>query len=183
VRDINLDAQKKDVRVFASSALWVLKDEKIVTRLLDEVRKDPAALPRHEQILNLVLRGRRAPEPLLKLLDSPQPKIRAAAAHVLVHCVDDALIPHIPRLAKSADSKLRAYAATMGCAQRTGTFGFVRESLLPLLKDEQIDVRCAAAIGLGERRDIAAAQVLLELWSDSTVPAVHQIAINSAIQA
>jgi len=182
VVDIYLADHRKDVQVSARSALWMLSTEKTIARLVADVEKEPTRIVRHEQVLNLILRERPAPPAILRLLDSKDATIRAAAADVLRYCADESLVPHVRKLAKADDAKLRASAAYMGCAQEGEAYAKVREAVLPLLTDADMNVRCIAAISLAQHKEPAAAPVLLELWGDKNVPMVHQIAITSAVR-
>jgi len=148
----------------ARSALGTLNDPRAAGPLIADIEKNPAALARHHLLLNGMLDGKPADPVLVRLLSSKDAGVRLQAATALGYCRDDALAPHVLKLLKDPDARVRAGAVRMVFRLPKDGFASVRGDLVGVARDADPEVRLELACGLAARKDPTAAYALLELW-------------------
>ena len=159
-------------------ALVMMNDPAIVAPLLKRVEKDPGSLPRCSGFFLGPLDEKPAPPELMKLLDSPDTEIRYHAAYALQEWRDPALAQPTVRLAHEKDVRFRSMAAHWASKLQEEAFLTVREELLPLLSDQNEEVRLAALRCFGQRKDLAAGPVILDLLRRDKIEYQYKVTVR-----
>ncbi|MCF7731803.1 MAG: HEAT repeat domain-containing protein [Akkermansiaceae bacterium] len=144
-------------------ALVNVSDPAVVPLLLEEVKKDPSLIVRCSELFRVPLAGKE-PEPgLLKLLDSPDVEARYHAAFALQECSDTPAAELTLRLAGDAEARVRFIAAYRAAKLAEEDFRAIRKQLLPLLEDQDDEVRCYILPAFARDKDPAAGSAILDL--------------------
>jgi hypothetical protein len=154
-------SENEDIYGPAMLCLCELADVQVKEKLLEKLRADPRSIERSGSVLRFVMQARKVEPAVLALLESPDDKVRQRAAEIVCTCPDEALGPHAARLASDANAKTRHAVAEMLVAMPDETFRSIRRKLLPLLDDENLDVRYRAALEFAKRREVVAGPVIL----------------------
>ncbi len=174
-------SENKEIHGFASDYLAESPDNFVKEKLLEKLRADPRSIERSGAIFYSLLAGRTVEPAVLALLESPDDKIRERAAWAVRHCLDPAIGPHAARLASDANAQTRLAVANMIFSLPEETFKSIRNQLLPLLKDENLDVRYLAAYGFAQRRDVVAGPVILHALKQPLTDEQYQGNISLAL--
>ncbi len=163
--DALLDALLRDDETSepARRALIFMRGAPVKQRLLEEVKKDPQSLIRFAGLFQSPLHRKPAEPMLLELLNSPDAEIRYAAVYAVYECSDPKLAQFTVRFAVDKDKRFRVGAAQFALNLPKSSFLAVREQLLPLLADEDEEVRKVALKAFVQQKDLAAAEVILKL--------------------
>ncbi len=145
----------------AGWCLYLVAEDLLKEKLVEKLPADPRLLKRFWGLFFNLMRGKKALPEVMALLDSKDDEVRKSAASALSHCRDAAIGPYAARLAGDVDAELRGSAAVMLQRMPDETFKSIRNQLLPLLEDRDLDVRYRAAYGFTKQRDVVAGPVIL----------------------
>ena len=165
----------------ALRALTFMRDAQVMQRLLEEVKKDPRSLIRFAGLLQGPLWRKPADPLLLELLNSPDAEIRYAAVRAVYECSDPKLAPVAVRFAVDRDKRFRVGASYFTGNLPKSSFFAVREQLLPLLSDEDDDVRFTALKAFAQQKDLAAATVILDLLKQDELDEGHKVTVMQSM--
>lgn len=152
----------------------IQRDADAVTPLLESLQtKDPDLLPIYQQIL---ARIRPASQPLIRLLSTAHPVIRARAADVFSISRDKAAVPALLAALQGEYFTVRSRAAR--------ALGEIcdREAipqLLRALKDRETEVRIAACLALGNFKDPSTFDDITNVLLDDPIIEVRQAAARA----
>jgi HEAT repeat protein len=156
---------------YASQALNQFKPEPALIRpILDDLAQNPGAARRYQSVIRSMLAGKSPDAAVLRLLDSTDADVRAAAAGALEWIDRDASLEVIPTLIADADERVRLTGLELTLRLLDEPFAGVRPLVLAALKAPGIRERCRAAYILAAKRDPAGAKVLLECAKDPDLP-------------
>jgi hypothetical protein len=169
----------------AGRALLFMRDPAIVQPLLARVEKDPQCLVRCAGYFQGPLMRKPAEPLLLKLLDSPDAKVRYYAGYALYECRDPRLAAPAVKFAREKEPRFRKTAAYWASNLAADDFAAVRKDLMPLLNDPDEAVRFEALRCFAQQKDLAACPVILELLiRDPAGPAgQHYVTVMQALAA
>jgi len=137
-------------------------DPAVVQALLARAEADPTFLGKCAGMLQVAQRHKPAEPVLLKLLNSPDAKVRYDAADAVYDCIDANLAPAAKRFAKEAEPKYRVVGAYLASNLPAKAFAAVRNDLLALLSDSDAGVQDEALRAFAMQKDLAACQVILD---------------------
>jgi hypothetical protein len=181
VRELYPVAAKRFQQLDAREEKRLLAGEKEEKELLAEVLReldDPRAIPlllganprKNFGIVGRLQRGRKADPGLVKLLADVDAEVRRNAAYALRESGDIALAPHAIKLLGDENAGVRAEALQLTHSllwperpALDAQLAALAARAKALLQDPDPGVRANCAILLGQRKDFAAAPVLLEL--------------------
>jgi len=155
------ETKRHRVRGCAVGVLARVRDLRAVEPLIRILREGPDPL-KPGVAEALVELG--SPGPLLPMLDSAGPaacSVRAGVAAALGRSRDPGVFPALSKAARGGDACIRPNAVSS-----LADVGGGPEPLLPFLKDEDADVRIAAARGLSRLGDRRSVRPLLEALGD-----------------
>lgn len=154
-------SENKDIYGPAGWCLYVVAEDLLKEKLVEKLRADPRSFERFGVLFSWLVRGKKAVPEVLALLESKDDEVRKSAASTLSQCRDAAIGPYAARLASDVDAELRCSAAVMLWRMPDETFKSIRNQVLPLLEDKNLDVRYRAAYGFAQKRDVVAGPVIL----------------------
>jgi hypothetical protein len=137
-------------------------DPAVVQALLARAEADPNFLDKCAGMLQLAQWHKPAEPVLLKLLNSPDAKVRYDAADAVYDCIDANLAPTAKRFAKEAKPEYRVVGAHLASNLPAGAFATVRNDLLALLSDSDARVQDEALRAFAMQKDLATCQVILD---------------------
>jgi hypothetical protein len=169
----------------AGTALLWAHDPAIVQPLLARVEKAPKFLARCAGLFQDPLYRKPAEPILLKLLDSPDVKVRYHAGYALYECRDPKLAAPAVKFAQEKEPRFRVMAAHWASNLPAGSFVAVRKDLMPLLNDADEPVRSEALRCFAQQKDLAACPVILDsLMRNHPGPGgQHEITVMQALFA
>jgi hypothetical protein len=149
---------------------WVVSDPAVAGALVDDIDKNPSAIARHFMILSSALRAEPADPRLVKLLDSENADTRYFAAASLNEIASAERLKILPKLMHDTDLQIKMLAIKSGFALGPEEYAKIRDTMVTALLDRDPRVRLEIADGLATKRDLAAAQPLLDFLKASAAP-------------
>ncbi len=177
-----LEVFQKD-RNLSERAAYTLRDIGDPRAIPYLVRQQPGTTLPAFELLRSLQRGRPADTTLVELLRSHDPGVRWRAAYALAESGDASLLPHIKRLARDQHPKVRKYAANMGFCMKHEVFMRIRPTVVSLLSDPNLEVKCFVARCFAQRKDKVCARTLLELAKDTSIDQLQHSNIIQAIHS
>jgi HEAT repeat protein len=157
---------KPDLQTEAAYALRGLNDYQAISLLVARDGKDPM---KFFEVLRLLSRDRPADAAIIKQLSAIDPQIRWRAAYALAESGNSNLMPQVRRLVKDKDARVRKWAGSIPYFFKDKEYVAAREVILPLLQDEDREVRAYVAGLLACKKDAACAACLLTLVKDESL--------------
>lgn len=170
--------QKDDkLALYAAYALRDLNDPRAIRILVERSATRPTEY--YECLLHLQ-HGRKAAPALLRLLDSPDARIRWQATYALRESGDLALVPIARKLFKDSDPIVREHASVIPFNMPEAGLTQLRPDLVVLLEDPDARVRYQLAYCFASRKDDVCAEALLKLLRE---PELEKWMYSNAIQS
>jgi hypothetical protein len=170
--------QKNDkLALYAAYALRDLNDPRAIRILVERFPDRPTEY--YECLLHLQ-HGRKADSALLRLLDSPDARIRWRATYALRESGDLALIPVARKLFQDTEASVRENAAVIPFLMPEEGFIQLRPDLVALLNDPNARVRYQIAVCFASRKDDVCAEALLKLLKE---PGLEEWIYSNVIQS
>ena len=180
---LSLVLAENNTSEIAKRALLAVSDPAMTQQLLTLIEKDPKVLIRIHTLLYSPLHGEPAPALLLKLIDSPDAKIRYSAAHAMYGCRDARLAQPAVRLSQEKDRATRWLAAQLASNLPPESFKQVRSDLLHLLTDENESVRFHAIRCFSLQKDLAVGPILLELLQRKQMDENYKVTLMQSLKS
>jgi hypothetical protein len=149
---------------------WVVSDPAVAGALVDDIDTHPSAIARHFMILSSSLRAQTADPRLVKMLDSEIADTRYFAAASLNEVAPGDRVQFLPKLLHDTDLQIKMLAIKSAFALGPEEYGKIRDTMVTALLDRDPRVRLEIADGLATKRDMAAAQPLLDFLKASAAP-------------
>ena len=177
---VKLFVEHEELSEPISRTLMLANSPESASLLLKQVKKDVSFLIRCGGLLQNALNGKPAEPILLRLLESPDPEIKFAAATALAGCRDEKLAAPTVQLAGDSEARFRSVALEMASSLTDAEFQTVRSNLLPLLNDADGSVSMTALRCFSQKKDLAAAPVILKLLKQKQVSAQNEATVMQA---
>lgn len=163
----------------AAYALRSLNEPRAIPILVNCDRSNPM---KFFEILRFLSRSHSADATIIRLLDDKNPEIRWRAAYTLAESGDFALLLKVRKLVNDQDARVRQWAGSIPFFFSDSNFKSARAVILPLLNDQNQDVKAYIAVLFAHRKDRACAQALLDLVKDETLDQAARSNVIHAIQ-
>jgi len=171
----------RDDTELSSTAAYSLRDLNDPRAIRPLIQKDPKQPTQYFEIMRFLSRKRKGDPELVRLLGSPDSKVRWQAAYALADSEDESLAGDAQKLMKDTCPAVREQGGAIAINLHAN-FSKVRPLLIQLLSDPDPMVRMNVAIWFASRGDKVCAPALLLLEKDASIGELYHSTVVQAIQ-
>ena len=158
--------RRADFKTAAARAFVNIGDTRAVGEMVNANPLNPAFY--HDDLASFSSRVPPHPK-LLRLLDSPDAKLRAQAMHALTSANPDIMFPYVERLLQDSDANVRWQAFFPAMYSKSPHYAALNRVLVAMLNDSDERLRWVTASSFAGKRDPISLRPLLKLLQSETL--------------